>query len=175
MYYLVLSLLLSINSISQPSLKSNEAIEKAVGQLTDELIANYSSNYKANIAILEFRTSANKISRLNQIIQKEINSSLGKLNKFKVIEQYRVNHILEEQGWSLTSSTSFKVYSSLNESFFKTNGTIADAFIYGVIDFDGSYMVITGYLVPDGLSSNVSKATVKIPIESVPSNLRESV
>jgi hypothetical protein len=100
---------------------------------------------------------------------------LGKFNKFKVIEQYRVNHILEEQGWSLTNSTSFKVYSSLNESFFKTNGTIADAFIYGVIDFDGSYMVITGYLVPDGLSSNVSKATVKIPIESVPSNLRESV
>ncbi len=163
-----------ILSLIQSSPIYNRTIEDTVKEITNELANKYSNNFKVNVAILEFRTSSNKVSRLNQLIQREIHQSLATYNNFKVIEQYSVNHILEEHGWSLENATSFKVYSTINENLFKNTGTIADVFVYGVISMDNEYVSITGFIVPGGVASNGSKITVKISVDDLPANYLES-
>ncbi len=167
-FFLILSLTL------QPVNKTNESIEDSVNQLTKELASKYSNNFKVNVAVLEFRTSSNEVSRLNQLIQRQIHQSLATYNNFKVIEQYSVNHILEEQGWSLENANSFKVYSTINENLFRNTGTIADVFLYGVISMDNETVSITGFIVPGGVASNGSKITVKIPVNNLPANYLEN-
>lgn len=173
---ILLIVVLCLNScsiFSQASAQSNEVIERAVNQLAQELMQKYSTKHKANIAILEFRTSSDNISRLNAIIQKEINQVLGTYNNFMIIEQYSVNHILEELAWSLSNASSFKTYSSINENLFKVTGTVADVFIYGVIEVGENDVFITGYIVPEGIATNSVKATVKLPIENISLNFLE--
>ena len=83
---ILLIVVLCLNScsiFSQASAQSNEVIERAVNQLAQELMQKYSTKHKANIAILEFRTSSDNISRLNAIIQKEINTS--RLSKILIL------------------------------------------------------------------------------------------
>lgn len=172
MINLVYALFLTLY-FSQPLPIYNETIEDTAKELTKELAKKYSNSFKVNVAILEFRTSSNKVSRLNQLIQKELHISLAGYNNFKVIEQYSVNHIIEEQGWSLDDANSFTAYSSINENLFKNTGTIADVFLYGVISVDSDYVSITGFIVPGGVVSNGSKVTVKIPINNLPANYLE--
>ena len=155
----------SHNKILKEKIKLSQKIEKYV---------KYSNNFKVNVAVLEFRTSSNEVSRLNQLIQRQIHQSLATYNNFKVIEQYSVNHILEEQGWSLENANSFKVYSTINENLFRNTGTIADVFLYGVISMDNENVSITGFIVPGGVASNGSKITVKISVNNLPENYLEN-
>lgn len=163
-----------ILSLIQPLPIYNRTIEDTVKEIANELANKYSNNFKVNVAILEFRSSSNKISRLNQLMQKELNKAIVAYNNFRVIEQYSINHILEEQGWSLAYANSFKVYSSINENLFKNTGTIADVFVYGVVSMDSEYVSITGFIVPGGVASNGSKVTVKISVDNLPANYLES-
>ncbi|HOZ15516.1 MAG TPA: hypothetical protein PK784_12055 [Tenuifilaceae bacterium] len=172
MIYLAYVVFLILN-LNQPQPILNETIEESVNQFTKELANKYSSNFKVSVAILEFRTSSNKVSRLNQLIQKELHQSIAAYNNFKVIEQYSVNHILEEQGWSLENANSFKSYSAINEKLFKNTGTIADVFLYGIISLDEENVFITGCIVPGGVISNGSKKTFKIPVNNLPSDYLE--
>lgn len=173
MISLVSAFFLILNLFFTPTPINNNPIEDSVNILTKELANKYENNHRVNVAVLEFRTSSNKISRLNQLIQREIHRSLASYSKFKVIEQYSVNHILEEEGWNLDNANSFKVYSSINETLFKSTGTIADVFLYGVITMDNENVVITGFILPGGVMSSGSKVTVKFPVNNLPANYLE--
>ncbi len=173
MYYLLISFFFLLNTPEVPGKCINPSVENAVSQLTVELTSNYTSNCKVHIAILDFRSTDDKVSRFNQLIQSEMNLSLAKSANFKVIEQFSINHLLDEMGWGLSQALSFRFYSNLNESIFNSTGSIADVFIYGVVSVDESNVTITGYLVPNGLAEKAIKAKVQIPIASIPDNMFE--
>lgn len=166
------SLLLLISITCNPIItQSDFALENAVAKLVGDLTVKYTNKHKVHFAVLQFRTEDDKVSRFNHVIQNEVIAALGNISNIKVIEQYSVNHLIEEQGWSLSNSSSFRVYSNLNESLFKSTGIIADVFVYGIIKVDGDNITITGYLLPDGIASNAIKSTVQIAIKDLPSNL----
>ena len=172
MKILITSLFLLLTITCNPvNIQSEFALESAVAKLVGELTIKYTNKYKVHLAVLQFRKEDDKVSRFNHVIQNEVISALGTLSNIMVIEQYSVNHLIEEQGWSLANSSSFTVYSSLNESLFKSTGIIADVFVYGVVRVDGDNVTITGYLLPDGIASNAIKSTVQIPIKDLPNNL----
>ncbi|BDX36886.1 hypothetical protein CYCD_02410 [Tenuifilaceae bacterium CYCD] len=173
MHYLLISFFFLLNTPEVPGKCTNPSVENAVSQLTVELTSNYTSNCKVHIAILDFRSTDDKVSRFNQLIQNEMNLSLAKSVNFKVIEQFSINHLLDEMGWGLSQALSFKFYSNLNESIFNSTGSIADVFIYGVVSVDESNVTINGYLVPNGLAEKAIKAKVQIPIASIPDNMFE--
>ncbi len=169
---LITSLFLLLTITCNPiNIQSDFALENAIVKLVGDLTIKYTNKYKVHFAVLQFRTEDDKVSRFNHVIQNEIISALGNISNIKVIEQYSVNHLIEEQGWSLANSSSFKVYSNLNESLFKSAGIIADVFVYGVVRVDSNSVTITGYLIPDGIASNSIKSTVQIPIKDLPNNL----
>ncbi|KAB2872457.1 MAG: hypothetical protein F9K37_00210 [Bacteroidales bacterium] len=169
---LITSLFLLLTITCNPiNIQSDLALENAVAKLVSELTIKYSNKYKVHFAVLQFRTEDDKVSRFNHVIQNEIIAALRDISNIMVIEQYSGNHLLEEQGWSLANFPSFKVYSSLNESLFKSTGIIADVFVYGVVRVDGDNISITGYLLPDGIASNAIKSTVQVPIKDLPNNL----
>lgn len=170
MFYL-LTLFCFFNS-TMPALQARKgAVEIAVNRLTDDLMAKYSSNSKVRVAILQFRTPDDNISRFNQLVQNEMNSVLAESVDFQTIEQFSVNHIVDEFGWNLQKASSSADYSLLNESLFKVAGVIADIFICGIIQTNEDEVIITAYLLPDGLVSEAKSSTVRIPISDIPSHL----
>ncbi|MGE0077234.1 MAG: hypothetical protein AB7S48_05160 [Bacteroidales bacterium] len=151
--------------------RNKNGVEVAINNLTTELISKYSSSCKANVAILQFRTSDDKISRCNQLIQNQVKECFSNAKNFKVIEQYSINHLVDESGWNLESASSYSVYSSLNESIFDSTGELADVFVYGTVIVEGEKVLVSAFLIPNGNSSNAIKATVHIPVSDVPKSM----
>lgn len=167
-----ISLLFLLLSIPLEPVKPNKPVfETAIVQLAKDLTSKHYCKHKELVAILEFRTVDDKASKINQLIQKELSLALADLPNFQLIEQYSVNHLVEELGWSLANATSFKFYSSLNESLYKSTGDIADIFIYGTVTLDGENVLITGYLVPDGVARKTIKSSIQITVGDIPENI----
>jgi len=140
--------------ISLPAWASQEEqVKQQIERLATELEAKYQGKGKVKVAILQFRTSDNRLTPFNQYLQDELNRIYGSSERFEVIDQNAVNQVLVDFKWSLDMSSDFRQYSNLSESIFLAVREIPEVFIYGHIDDKGDKVRLICYLVPNGLTS----------------------
>ena len=132
--------------------KNEEEIKSIVKSLAIELESNYENSKKVKVAILQFRTNQNSLTRFNHFIQDELISIYSNSKKFEVIEQSIVDQTTETVSWSLEKSQSYSTYTEISEMIFRNVGAIPDAFIYGHIDDNIDTITITVYCTQNGLS-----------------------
>jgi len=140
--------------LSSTFAKNEEEIKSIVKSLAIELESKYDNSKKANVAILQFRTNQNSLTRFNHFIQNELITTYNKSNKFEVIEQNSVDQIAETVSWSLEKSQSYSTYNELSEMIFRNLRVIPDAFIYGHIDDNTDTITITIYCTLNGLTQS---------------------
>ncbi|MDX9771089.1 MAG: hypothetical protein RBT19_12055 [Tenuifilaceae bacterium] len=149
----LLALLLTI-LISLPAwANQEEELKQQIERLATELEAKYRGRGKVKVAILQFRTSDNRLTPFNQFMQDELNRIYSSSERFQVIDQKAVNQVLIDFKWSLEMSSDFRQYSNLSESIFMAVREVPEVFIYGQVDDKGGKVRLTCYLVPNGLTS----------------------
>jgi hypothetical protein len=132
---------------------NDNEIKQCLAKIANELEAKHPGSNRIKVAILEFRTSENELTNFNQFIQDELNATYRNSKRFEVIDQNAINRLITTYGWDLNKGNSFHVYSELSELIFKTIGMVPNAFIYGQVNDNDQTITITGYLVPNGISS----------------------
>lgn len=164
--------LISILAFSITGFANNEdALKQSINKIAQELESKYPGRGKVKVAILQFRTSDNRLLPFNQYIQDEINFLYRSSNRFEVIDQNAMNRITEAFKWSLEMSNDFMQYSNLSEQIFRTIGMVPEVFIYGQINDRGDNISLTGYLVPSGLKSTNIYSTQVFPSSEVTDKL----
>jgi len=150
---------------------SEDALKQSISKIAQELESKYPGRGKVKVAILQFRTSDNRLLPFNQYIQDELNFLYRSSNRFEVIDQNAINRITEAYEWSLEMSNDFKNYSDLSEQIFRAIGMVPEVFIYGQINDRGDNISLTGYLVPSGLKSTNIYSTLLFPSSEVTDKL----
>jgi len=150
---------------------SEDALKQSISKIAQELESKYPGRGKVKVAILQFRTSDNRLLPFNQYIQDELNFLFRSSNRFEVIDQNAINRITEAYEWSLEMSNDFKNYSDLSEQIFRAIGMVPEVFIYGQINDRGDNISLTGYLVPSGLKSTNIYSTLLFPSSEVTDKL----
>lgn len=164
--------LISILAFSITGFANNEdALKQSINKIAQELESKYPGRGKVKVAILQFRTSDNRLLPFNQYIQDELNFLYRSSNRFEVIDQNAMNRIAEAFKWSLEMSNDFMQYSNLSEQIFRTIGMVPEVFIYGQINDRGDNISLTGYLVPSGLKSTNIYSTQVFPSSEVTDKL----
>jgi hypothetical protein len=153
----VLFLLAGNSSAQEATL--NEHIKK----LTDELEQTYPTRRPVEVAVLDFRTSDNRITAFNTYLQNAFHENYKGSRTFRLFDQDNVNRILSSSEWDLEKSNNFTTYATLREDIFKTLGLGADAFIYGQINDNNETITITAYLIPQGVKPSRLHAAVTFP------------
>ncbi len=143
-FFLIIGLLLFSNA------KSDD-LEDNIKRMANELEAKYPGTIKVRVAILQFRTSSNELTRFNQYLQDQLFSIYLNSKRFEVIDQVTVNRLIEASNWNLDVSSSFEKYNELSEQIFRNLGLVPDAFIYGLIDEQPDWVTITSYILPNGI------------------------
>jgi hypothetical protein len=132
---------------------NNTEIKQSLAKMANELEEKHPGSNRIKVAILEFRTSENELTNFNQFIQDELNANYRSSKRFEVIDQNAINRLITSYGWDLSKANSFQIYSELSEQIFKSIGIVPNAFIYGQVNDNDQNITITGYLVPNGISS----------------------
>ena len=136
-------------------------VEESIQKMARELESKYPGRTKVKVALLQFRTSDNKLTGFNQFIQDEIVDAFKNSQRIEIIDPNAMNRIVESFGWSLDKSLSFKAYNDLGELIFRNLGIAADAFIYGQIADNDESITLTGYIVPGGMKSTNIQSLVR--------------
>lgn len=134
-----------------------------IKSLTDELAANSTDKKTIQVAVLDFRTSDNRITAFNTYLQNEFHKNYKNSGNFLLIDQNNINRVLTNNDWDLDKSNDYSVYATLREDIFKTLGVGVDGFIYGQINDNDETITITAYLIPQGVKPSRTHATVTFP------------
>ena len=150
-------LLISIGGLA----KGDEALKANIQKIAQELESRQPGRTKVRVAILEFRTTDNRITPFNSYIQDQLGQAYRNSNRFDVIDQNAINRILKDFGWSLDKTNDFMNYADLSEKIHRELGMVPNAFIYGQINDNNETINLTGYLIPNGVrSSNINSSQV---------------
>lgn len=163
--------LLSVIALLTPPSAVADEVKENIQKMATEFEAKYPGRIKVKIAILQFRTKDNQLTRFNQYLQDEFFSMYKNSPRFEVIDQVSVNRLLESSNWNLENSSSFEKYTELSEQLFRNVGVIPDAFIYGVIEDNIETITISGYIVPNGIMSNSIGSVIKFNSSEVTDQL----
>lgn len=155
---LLVSIFLINLANSQESLLSDH-----IKSLANELEDNYAAKKPIQVAVLDFRTSDNRITSFNTYLQNEFHKNYKSSGAFRLIDQNNLNRVLANNDWDLDKSNNYEMYATLREDIFKTLGVGADAFIYGQINDNNETITITAYLIPQGVKPSRTHATVTFP------------
>lgn len=155
--FLALIIAITVLPLAAVAMEVNEGIK----QMAQELESQSPSRVKIKVAVLQFRTSDNRITRFNQYIQDGLFAAYKGSARFEIIDMNSINRIVEASNWDLEKSLSFKSYTELSELIFKETGIVPDAFIYGQINDNDEYITLSGYLVPNGIKSTNIQSVVR--------------
>ena len=142
-------LILVAFSLTIHSQESN--LKNQIKTLTDELESIYTSRPGINIAILEFRTSENKLVAFNNFCRDEVVKNLQNSMNFKLIDPVLSASIAKEKKWNNEVSENFEFFDDLGRTFMEKTGNVPVAYIYGIITDNNESVTITAYMASSGL------------------------
>jgi hypothetical protein len=128
--------------------------------LVTELESKYTDRPGIKIALLEFRTSENKLVPFNNFCRDEIAKNLQNSTNFKLIDLNISATIAKEKQWNNDVSNNFGFFDDLGRSFMEKSGYVPVAYLYGIISDNDESITITAYLSPSGLSEAKSVSTI---------------
>ncbi len=133
--------------------QGEEELSKIVRQIATELEAKHSGLNKIKVAILEFRTTDNKLTKFNDYLQEELFLAYKNSQRFEIIDQNAINDLIRSFGWDANKARSFEYAESFNKYIFEQIGIVPNAIIYGTITDNDETITITAYIVPNSVKS----------------------
>ena len=79
-------------------------LEENIQKMAKELELKFPGRTKVKVALLQFRTSDNQLTKFNQYINDEITSIYKDSKRFELIDPNSVSRMVESFGWSLEKS-----------------------------------------------------------------------
>ena len=70
--------------------------------------SKHSGANKIKVAILQFRTKDNKLTKFNDFIQDELSLAYKNSTRFEVIDQNAINDLIQSYGWTNDKARSFE-------------------------------------------------------------------
>ena len=130
--------------------------------LANDLESKYTDRPGIKVAILEFRTSDNKIVPFSNVCSQEMADNLRNSMNFKLMDSNVYAAIAKEKPWSNDAANSYEYMDDLGRIFMEKTGDVPVAYIYGIITDNNQSITITAYLVSLGASEAKSVATINI-------------
>ncbi|HOG18893.1 MAG TPA: hypothetical protein PKW37_00425 [Salinivirgaceae bacterium] len=127
----------------------------AIKKIAKDLENKHSGANKIKIAILQFRTKDNKLTKFNDFVQEELYSAYKNSARFEVIDQNAINDLIQSYGWTNDKARSFEHNEEFGKFIFEQLGYVANAIIYGQITDNDETITLTAYLVPNGINRNI--------------------
>jgi hypothetical protein len=126
------------------------ALREPLKELSSDLELRYKGRPGIKIALLEFRTSDDRLLPFNAFIRDEFVLNYQKSTEFKLIDPFMSAKVATDNAWSMKTVSSFPYYEKLGRQFMEKTGYVPDAYIYGQIQDNQESITITAYMVFTG-------------------------
>jgi len=147
-----------------PSLFSQtSSMKQPLRQLSSDLEFRYSGRSKINVALLEFRTTDDRLLPFNAFIRDEFVMNYQQSSKFKLIDPFMSAKVAADNGWSMKTVSSFPYYDMLGKQFMEKTGFVPDAWLYGQIQDNEESITITAYMVITGSANAKVISAISFP------------
>ncbi len=135
--------------------QEQEDLAIVINKIAKDLEAKHSGANKIKIAILQFRTKDNKLTKFNDFIQDELYQAYKGSSRFEVIDQNAINDLIQSYGWTNDKARNFDHNENFGKFIFEQLGYVANAIIFGQIADNDETITLTAYLVPNGVNRNI--------------------
>jgi len=139
------------------------ALREPIQKLSSDLEAHYQGRQGIKIALLEFRTTDDRLLPFNAFIRDEMVLNYQVSEKFKLIDPFMTAKVAAQNNWSMKTVSSFPYYEKLGQQFMEKTGYVPDAWIYGQIQDNEESITLTAYYVPTGTTDAKLVSTVSFP------------
>lgn len=146
--------------VSQVLTAQPSALREPIQKLSSDLEQKYQGRPGTKIALLEFRTTDDRLLPFNAFIRDEMVLNYQNSSKFTLIDPYMAEKLAAGNGWSMKNVSSFPFYEKLGQQFMEKTGYVPDAWIYGQIQDNEESITLTAYLVPTG--STIAKVITAV-------------
>lgn len=132
--------------------------------LAKQLESKYTGRDGIKIALLQFRTSNDFITRFNDFARDEFVVNYQGSSKFSLIDPIISARVVEAKEWNLQKVNSFPYYDELGQAFMQQAGYVPNGYVYGEIRDNEMSITITAFLVLSG--STDAKAVAAVTFDS---------
>ena len=155
---LITAFLLQGSLFSQTS-----ALREPLKELSSDLETRYKGRPGIKIALLEFRTTDDRLLAFNNFIRDEFVLNYQKSTRFKLIDPFMSAKVATDNAWSMKTVSSFPYYEKLGKQFMEKTGYVPDAYIYGQIQDNQESITITAYVVFTGSTDAKVISAISFP------------
>lgn len=148
---LIINLLITAGLIAQVQ----EDLTKIIEKMAAELESKHSGLTKVKVAILQFRTQDNKLTKFNDFMQNELYKAYKNSERFEIIDQNAINDLIQSYGWTNDKARNFKYNNDFGKYIFQELGFIANSMIFGKITDNDQTITISVNLIPNGINKNI--------------------
>jgi hypothetical protein len=152
---IVTLLIVSVFFFSGLKAQEQEELTAVIQKIAQELETKHAGPNKIKIAILQFRTKDNKLTKFNEFIQDELFQAYRNSKRFEVIDQNAINDMIQSYGWTNDKARNFVHNENFGKYIFDQVGYVANAIIFGTIADNDETITLTTYLVPNGVNRNI--------------------
>ncbi len=155
---LTLALLMSSYLFAQAS-----ALREPLSALSTDLESRYNGRQGVKVALLEFRTTDDRLLPFNEFIRDEFVLNYQNSKAFKLIDPLMSARLATENGWSMKTVSSFPYYEKLGRQFMERTAYVPDIYLYGQIQDNEESITVTAYMVFTGSTDAKVIAAVSFP------------
>ncbi len=152
---LVIFFIVSLFAFNVSNAQEQDDLTLAIKNIAKDLESKHSGANKIKVAILQFRTKDNKLTKFNDFIQDELSLVYKNSIRFEVIDQNAINDLIQSYGWTNDKARSFEHNEDFGKFIFDQLGYVANALIYGQIADNEETITLTAYLIPNGINRNI--------------------
>lgn len=137
-------------------------LRAASGRMAQALAEKYPGYSRAKVAIMQFRTTDNRLTRFNEYLQDELARAWRGSKRIEVIDQNTMNDLARSFGWTPDKARSYAYNDGFSRFVFEQIGLIPNAIVYGLVADNGDAVTLTAYLLPDGDKSANIQAVERV-------------
>ena len=156
--YCIVAFLMTMNLYSQTS-----ALREPLKELCSDLETRYQGRQGVKVALLEFRTTDDRLLPFNAFIRDEFVLNYQKSKPFRLIDPLMSAKVATDNGWSMKTVSSFPYYEKLGRQFMERTGYVPDIYLYGQIQDNEESITITAYMVFTGSTDAKVIAAISFP------------
>lgn len=147
----------------QIAVSQSSSLKEMLNKLGSDLEQKHKGRDGLKLAILEFRTTDDRLLPFNDFIRDEMMLNYQQSQKFQLIDPFLSAKIATQNGWSMKTVNSFPYYEKLGQQFMEKAGYVPDLYLYGQIQDNDETITITAFLVTTGATDAKTLAAVSFP------------
>ena len=136
-------------------------IDQGINKLALTLESKYWTKDISNVVFIGFRMKDDTEGKLSAYSKNIFTEALLK-TKFNIVDPNVVDAIIKDRPWKLKDVKNKEYISDYEHLLFKQTDTPINSYLYGIIEDLGEKLILTAYLINDGVYTPIGSSTVYI-------------